>query len=116
MKTIIAGSRSITDYDVIKKYIKVFEETHGKISLVISGTAKGVDELGERYANENNIPLSRFPADWDKHGKKAGILRNIEMANNANALIAFWDGKSKGTKHMIDTASKKHLIISAHVI
>ena len=106
MKTIIAGSRTIEEYGSL-----IFAIKHSKLNIttVISGTAKGVDKLGERYAEENNIPILRFPADWEKHGKSAGYKRNEAMASEADALIALWDRKSKGTKHMIDIAKRKQL-------
>lgn len=106
MKTIIAGSRSITDYDLI---FKIISESPFSITKVISGTAKGVDQLGEKFAKEHGIDLELFPADWDKYGKKAGYLRNMEMAENADALIAIYDGKSKGTEHMINIAKRRGL-------
>ena len=60
----------------------------------------------KKYANERGYPIKQFPADWNKYGKSAGYKRNEEMAKYADALIAFWDGKSKGTKHMIDLAKR----------
>jgi|SRR3990167_2258570 len=106
MKTIIAGSRTIIDLELLEKAIELscFE-----ITEVFSGCASGVDTLGENWAIKNNISIRKFPADWDKHGKKAGILRNIQMGDEADALIAIWDGVSRGTKHMIDYATKKNL-------
>lgn len=68
--------------------------------------------MGERYAKENGIDLAIFPAEWDKYGKRAGYLRNEQMADHADSLIAFWDGKSKGTKHMIDIAKRKKLFLN----
>jgi|ERR1039458_1423661 hypothetical protein len=75
-----------------------------KPTLIISGAARGADALGERWACEHAIPLVRMPADWDAHGRRAGYLRNLEMAKQAQALIALWDGTSRGTAHMIETA------------
>jgi len=106
MKTIIAGSRSITDYNILQEAII---ESQFMITRIISGHAKGVDELGEKYAAINNIPLDIFPANWNLFGKSAGIIRNREMARHADTLIAIWDGTSKGTKHMIDVADEKGL-------
>jgi hypothetical protein len=106
MRTIIAGSRNIDNYNIIND---IMNRIDWKPSLIISGTAKGVDKLGEEYALKNNIPLKQYPADWDKYGKSAGYKRNLLMAENADALVAIWDGKSKGTKHMIDIATKKNL-------
>lgn len=71
--------------------------------------AKGADLLGERYANEKGYKVSRFPADWSSFGKSAGFVRNEEMAQNADALVAFWNGKSRGTQHMIKTAERHKL-------
>ena len=106
MKVIIAGSRSITDYNLVVESVK---ESGFNIEEIVSGGARGVDTLGERYARENNRPLKIFPANWDKCGKSAGYLRNIEMAVYADALIAIWDGESKGTQHMINIANENNL-------
>ncbi len=81
---------------------------------IVSGTARGADRLGEFYAIDRNFPIQRFPADWDKYGKSAGYRRNSEMADYADMLIAFWNGQSRGTKHMIDIATEKGLIV--HVV
>jgi len=113
MKTIIAGSRTIEDYELLSKIIK---ESNFKIDLIVSGGAKGVDELGERYAREHAIPLKLFPADWDKYGKSAGMIRNQQMVDYADSLIAIWDGKSKGTAHTINQAKKKGLQLKIHLI
>lgn len=86
-------------------YLKYFDLS--KVEIV-SGTARGADRLGERFAHEFGCKLKQFPADWSK-GRQAGMLRNIEMGNYADALVAFWDGKSRGTKFMIDYAKKKKL-------
>ncbi|MBE3087153.1 MAG: hypothetical protein IMZ64_13150, partial [Bacteroidetes bacterium] len=69
----------------------------------------GVDSLGEQWAIEHNIFYKVFPAQWHVHGHSAGYRRNLEMAMNADALIACWDGISNGTKHMIDIAEEKGL-------
>ena len=76
---------------------------------IVSGTAAGADTLGERYAQEKGYEVKKFPAQWDLYGKSAGYKRNQQMAEYADGLIAFWDGKSKGTKHMIDIANKMGL-------
>jgi hypothetical protein len=106
MKTIIAGSRTCTD---INHIMSAIADCGWIPTEIISGTARGVDQLGETWAIANNTPLKRFPADWTKHGKSAGYIRNVEMAENADALIAIWDGVSRGTKHMIDIATQKGL-------
>lgn len=108
MKVIIAGGRNYFNYEVLVEAIK---ESNLQISTVVSGGAKGVDALGERYAEEMNLQLNIYPADWETHGRSAGPIRNRKMAENAEALIALWDGESRGTKNMIETATKKGLIV-----
>lgn len=100
-KLIIAGGRDFSDYDLLKKTVDEYRIIQRNICIV-SGCAKGADALGIAYAQEHDIPCYRYPADWIKHGKSAGHLRNIEMGNVAHGLIAFWDGRSRGTKHMIE--------------
>jgi hypothetical protein len=78
---------------------------------IVSGAAPGADRVGERFATGNGIALKKFPADWDKHGRAAGPIRNGEMGDYADRLIAFWDGESRGTKNMIETAKEKGLIV-----
>ena len=102
MKTIIAGSRTINDSKIVVDAIK---ESGFNISAVLCGCAPGVDNIGKWWAIKNSIPIEKYWANW-KQGKQAGILRNIRMGDNADALIAIWDGESKGTKHMIDYAKK----------
>ena len=108
MKVIIAGSRSFTNYQFLYLRCSFFIGAHEDITIV-SGTARGTDRLGERFAKAKGFRIERFPADWDKYGKRAGYVRNEIMAKHADCLIAFWDGKSKGTKHMIDLARKHGL-------
>ena len=108
MKVIIAGGRDFNDYaKLVQTCTKAMLEFEA--FEVVSGGANGADKLGERFAKEWEYPIKRFPADWEKYGKSAGYIRNEEMAKYANALIAFWDGGSKGTKHMIDLAHKHGL-------
>lgn len=109
MRTIIAGSRTATNYDILPRAIAAMP---WKPTVIISGSARGADVLGERWATENGIPLLRMPADWKTHGVRAGYLRNIEMAEKADALLALWDGKSPGTAHMIEIAKRKGLLVS----
>ena len=112
MKTIIAGSRTIVDYQAL---LDAVVDSNFDITEVVSGGARGVDKMGEVFAQNNNINLRVFPADWEKHGRKAGILRNIEMGDYADALIALWDGKSRGTKQMIEYATLKGLRVYVSV-
>lgn len=105
MKTIIAGSRTITDYRLVEDAVK---ESGFEITTVISGAARGVDWLGEKWALERDIPVEFFPADWNKYGKKAGYLRNEQMARVGEALVAITTG-SPGTAHMIKLATENGL-------
>ena len=121
---IIAGGRTFDDYDLLAEFCDNY--LSNKINThnieIVSGTANGADKLGEQYAddlelvyatktcgtfedlngNHADASIKRFPADWNKHGKSAGYKRNQEMGNYADALIAFWDGASRGTHHMIN--------------
>lgn len=106
MKVIIAGSRGITDDNLIREAIY---KSGFNVTEVVSGHAIGVDRAGEAYAQLNNLKVTLFIPDWNKHGRGAGFIRNEQMAEYADALIAIWDGESKGTKHMIDIAKKKNL-------
>lgn len=100
MRCIIAGSRDITDIKHVERAMQSCSLFH--VTEIVSGGARGVDRLGERWARNNDVTLSIFPALWDKYGKKAGYIRNKDMAEYADMLVAVWDGKSTGTKHMID--------------
>lgn len=115
MRTIIAGSRACSDYNTLLRAISDIDRI---ITTVISGTAQGADKLGERWAEKNNIPVERYPAFWELYGKSAGYVRNETMATRAlhGALLALWDGKSKGTKHMIDLAIEYDLKVHIHLI
>lgn len=106
MRTIIAGSRSITNEQLVFDTISKAQTELGNISVVICGCAKGVDKIGEKWAKLNNIKIEYYPADWDKYGKKAGFIRNQEMAKNADCLIAIMENNSKGTGNMIEIIKK----------
>lgn len=112
MKTIIAGSRNI-DMPLAALNDAVIMSGFD-ITEVVSGTARGIDRTGELWAEWKGIPVTRFPANWEKYGKAAGYKRNVQMAEYADALIAVWDGKSSGTKHMITAACEKGLKV--HVL
>ena len=105
-KVIVAGSRDFTDYT---RMCKVLDEVIEKDDIIISGGARGADRIGEQYAHDTGLEIVVMLADWDKWGKSAGYRRNEEMAKVADGLVAFWDGNSKGTKHMIDLARKYKL-------
>jgi len=126
LRVIIAGSRNFDDFpklmnSCIDILFKITDQ-HSDLDKIriVSGTARGADQLGEQYAKITGYEVSRFPADWDGLGKRAGYVRNAEMAKfavadgNCGVLIAFWDGKSRGTKHMIDLAEKNGLEV--HIV
>jgi hypothetical protein len=83
---------------------RAVEESGFDIDTVISGTSYGVDVLGEEWARRNKIPVKKYPADWKLYGKAAGPIRNAVMAKSADALIAVWDGESRGTRNVIQEA------------
>ncbi len=105
MKLLIAGGRDFQDYDRLKKYID-WLRTKYDITEIVSGMARGADTLGYMYAMENNIKVAKFPAEWNLYGNKAGYVRNFEMGKYCDNAVIFWDGKSKGTKSMIDIMEK----------
>lgn len=109
MKVIVAGSRTITDKGFIAECMfEWFYASGGDIEFVTGG-ARGVDTIAEQQAVNAGVKCTVFPAEWGKYGKRAGYLRNAAMADYADGLLAIWDGKSKGTKHMIDLAEKEGL-------
>lgn len=110
MKLIIAGGRDFNDYNLLKKEALKFigEE---EIDCIISGMAPGADTLGVKFAKEYGYKLKEYPADWKKFGRRAGPIRNKIMAHKASHLIAFWDGDSTGTRHMINYASDCGLVV-----
>ena len=115
MKIVIAGSRTITDMKVLIKVLSLCGYKITEQDEIVSGGARGVDTLGEIYAKQAGIKVTIFKPDWDKYGKVAGLMRNKEMAKYASehygygALIAFWDGKSRGTDNMINNAIASEL-------
>lgn len=110
MRIIIAGSRTVTENDVIKALRCC--SWIGFTTAVVSGTAIGADFYGEKWAENHHIDIHKFPADWKKYGKRAGYIRNKMMAENAEGLIAIWDGKSQGTYNMIELANQYNLRIA----
>ena len=112
-KVIIAGSRGFSNYKLLKEKCNEYlrEKKKEYNIIIISGGARGADTLGEKYAQDEGFSLEVFPANWNKFGKSAGFIRNEQMAEIADALIAFWDGKSHGTKHMIEIMENKKLLV-----
>ena len=113
-RVIVAGSRSIQNESLVFQKLDTLlaeKRRAGETVQIISGTARGIDQIGEAYAAARGLSCRRFPADWDTYGKRAGYLRNCQMAENADALVAFWDGTSPGTKHMIEVAKDRGLAV-----
>lgn len=110
-KVIVAGGRDFNNYEGLSNSLDYLFKNINDDIQVVCGMACGADRLGERYAKEHGYQVIYFPADWDLDGKSAGFKRNVKMAEYADALVAFWDGSSRGTKHMIDTAKEKGLDI-----
>lgn len=119
MRVIIAGSRGIEDYTVV---VRAMADCGFAPTEVVSGTARGADRLGERWAAACGIPVHRMPADWATHGRRAGFLRNEEMARYAVAgpppggLVALWDGESPGTRAMIALAHRYGLRVHVETV
>lgn len=111
IRVCIAGTRTFNDYSLLKTIITNAFFDISRLHI-ISGHAKGADELGERFANENNLLLDIYPADWRLYRNRAGAIRNAEMAQVSDCLVAFWDGESRGTKNMIKNMKKlKKLVL-----
>ena len=110
MKIAIVGGRDFNDYELLSEHMTPF---HTKCDTVMCGEAKGADTLGKQWAEENYIDVKSFPADWDKYGKAAGPIRNREMVQESDFIVAFWDGKSRGTKNTIDNCLelKKNVMV-----
>lgn len=126
MRIIVAGGRRFDDYELLKDSLDSYinkERSKGYTGNIeiVSGRAIGTDRLGERYAEEHKLDCAKFEAEWFKLGRRAGIVRNGQMADyaakdsdNRGVLFAFWNGSSKGTKNMIDQAEEHKLEI--HIV
>lgn len=108
-RVIIAGGRNFSDYALLEQTVSWFLSGIQDDVVILCGKARGADALGERYAQSHGHQVHYFPADWALYGRAAGCIRNEQMAQNADALIAFWDGASRGTKNMIDLARRYRL-------
>lgn len=109
MRVLIAGGRDFCNYDMLCQMVDAALVGRTDVTIV-SGRARGADQLGERYARERGYAVDYFPAQWDKHGKAAGMIRNKQMIDSLSSddlVLCFWDGLSRGTKNTIDTARKR---------
>lgn len=114
MRLGVIGSRNFYDYNIVKIKLDRIHLKH-PITCIVSGGAKGADSFGERWATENNINKDIYLPDWNKYGKRAGFIRNETIIVNSDAVIAFWDGKSKGTMNSLDLCEEygvKYLVIN----
>jgi hypothetical protein len=105
MRVAVVGGRDFDDYDLMKKTLDEIQD----VDLIVSGGSEGADNLAERYAYEKSIKMKVFKPNWNMFGRQAGFLRNIDIINNADMVVAFWDGMSRGTKHSIDIAKKGNI-------
>jgi len=108
-RVIVAGSREFTDYAFVKQKLDELLRNKFPYVEIVNGLAAGPDTLGGQWATERKVEQKQFPADWKAEPRRAGILRNMQMGDYAHALIAFWNGTSRGTKHMIEYAQSKGL-------
>ncbi|MBV5326158.1 MAG: DUF2493 domain-containing protein [Chlorobium sp.] len=106
MRIAVVGSRNFSDYELLKETMLKFTP-----SKIVSGGAKGADTLAENYAREYQIDTLIFKPDYKKYGRVAPIIRNATIIDNANIVVAFWNGKSKGTKNAIDNAKRKMKVV-----
>ena len=106
---IIAGGRDFNDYPLLERTVDQFLKDVRDEITIFCGKASGADSLGERYALARGYAVQYFPALWKKFGRAAGPVRNQEMVDRADALVAFWDGKSRGTAHIIGAARRQQL-------
>lgn len=104
VKVIIAGSRHFNNYNLVEETI---EKLGLEIDEVVYGGAPGADYMGLLWARKHKVKVKTFLAEWSVYGGAAGPLRNKQMAEYGDYLLAFWDGKSKGTKSMINEMRKK---------
>lgn len=104
IKIIVAGSRDFNDYQLLHNKLKYLTQNYDNSQIeIVSGTARGADQLGERYAKQYNIKVTKFPADWERFGRSAGPKRNIQMAHYADVAVVFQVNNSRGSQHMINT-------------
>lgn len=112
VKLIVAGSRNVTNYETVKCAVDAFISQGANVTAIIEGGAIGVDRLASRYAIEHGIEHIRVPAEWNLHHKGAGAVRNRKMAEMGDALLALWDGSSRGTMNMIKVANARKLPVT----
>ncbi len=105
----IVGSRGINCYDF------VCEKIPKNASKIVSGGALGVDLLAKRYATENSLDLLEITPDYKKYGKKAPLVRNLEIVSNCDYVLVFWDGYSNGSKNVINHCLENNIPVRVYV-
>lgn len=103
-KIAVIGSRNFNDYKFAEA--KLDRLRHGQRIIIVSGGARGADRIGKLYAENYDFDYLEFLPDWEAHGKGAGFLRNTDIVNACDEVVAFWDGKSNGTRDSIRKAQK----------
>ena len=117
MKLAVVGSRIFDDsfYDEVKDKLDfIIAKYH--VNVIVSGGAKGIDTLADKYANEMRLSKIIFPAQWQVYGRSAGVIRNKEIVDYCDLLVAFWDGKSSGTKNSIDLAKEQDKLLKVYIL
>lgn len=115
-KLIVAGSRDFNDYAFLKQKLEYLLQNVNDEIEIVSGKAKGADSLGEQFAKEKGYKIKEFPADWNKHGKAAGPIRNGEMGRYGDACVVFWKNRSRGSQNMIDVAKLNNLNVRVYEV
>ena len=103
-KLIVAGGRDFNDYALLTRVLFAMADVElaDKQVSIVSGMARGADALGYHFAKQHDVKVYTYPANWDMYGKRAGFMRNEQMGLVSDHLLAFWDGNSRGTAHMIN--------------
>lgn len=118
MKLLVTGSRTIQSAHAIEFVNTVLDKLHASspVTVLISGNAQGIDRIAEEWADARKIPIETFIPAWHIYGRGAGVVRNAEMIETADKVIAFWNGTSKGTRNAIDIAIRKDKLLSTHFV
>jgi hypothetical protein len=115
-RLIVSGGRAVTDVDLVQsglsEHIAQLASVGNRVTMIIHGMASGVDTIAGNYGRDHNLRIVEFPADWERYGRAAGPIRNKEMIEYGDELLAFWDGKSKGTGGTIKLARRAGIPVS----
>jgi len=106
MRLAVVGTRTFERVDLVDAHLDRWRSQHSLL-IIVSGGARGADRLAASYAKRHCLELLQFRADWAQHGRRAGAIRNRQIVDNADALVAFWDEVSPGTRITLDMAISK---------